>query len=98
MFGEYVKHRRTELAQLNEATVSSRLISLEQSFTTKVAKKEQQLVQAREKKSPGRYIQMLEGTLRRLRLEYQKRREEIEQGRKLDLSFERIASGIVRVE
>jgi hypothetical protein len=41
---------------------------------------------------------MLEGTLRRLRLDYHKRKEEIERGRKLDLSFERIAAGILRIQ
>jgi ATP-dependent helicase HepA len=96
-FGDYLEKRKSELTKLNEAMVNSKLISLEQSYAIKVAKKEHQLISAREKKSPARYIQMLEGTVRRLRFDYEKRKEEVERGRNLDLSFERVAAGILTI-
>jgi superfamily II DNA or RNA helicase len=98
VFGEHLEQRKMELTKLNEGLVNSRLVSLEQSYRARIEKKEQQLTNARQKSAPANYIRMLEGATRRLRLDLDGRREEIEKARKLDISFLRVAAGVVRIQ
>jgi superfamily II DNA or RNA helicase len=97
VFGEYLEARRRELAKRNNAVVNARLVSLEQSAATRIGRREDQLRNARSKDARPQYIRLLEGTLRRLRLDYEQRKGEIEKGRALELTFERVAAGIVRI-
>lgn len=97
-FDQRVKRLKNELMSANEAIVRSRLISLQQSYQARISKKEQQLEGARRKGSPGHYIRLLEGTLRRLRLDYDNRCREIEKGRQLNFAFDQIGSGFLRVD
>ncbi len=96
-FGEYLNARRQELVKRNDAIVNARLVSLQQSASVRIGRREEQLREARAKNARAQYIRLLEGTLRRLKLDYEQRRDEIEKSRALELTFERVAAGIVRM-
>lgn len=98
VLGDHIQRRKQELSKLNEGIVNSRLVSLEQSFMARISRKEQQLTHSNAKDTPPNFIRMLEGAVRRLRSDYERRKEEIEWERQLDIVFERVAAGVVRVE
>jgi SNF2 family DNA or RNA helicase len=97
VFGAYLDEQRRQAARINEARVEVRLASLKQSYEARIAKKEEQLRIAHSKGSSAQYIRLLEGTIRRLRSDYQKRVGELEEERKLELTFDRVAAGFLRV-
>lgn len=95
VFGEYLEGRRRELSKRNDAVVNARLVSLEQSAAARIGRREQQLAEAAARNARPQYLRLLEGTLRRLKLDYEQRRTEMEKGRALELTFERVAAGLL---
>ena len=96
-FGAYLEARRQELVKRNDAIVNARLVSLQQSASVRIGRREEQLREAHAKNARAQYMRLLEGTLRRLKLDYEQRRDDIEKARALELTFERVAAGIVRI-
>lgn len=90
---EYERRQR-----LNEAIVDGRLASLDEGYKRNRRKREELLQRARERGRQERYIRMLEAGLRNLEEEYQRRRDEIEAGRRLGRSFQLRGAGILRLE
>ena len=97
VFGAYLDEQRRQAARANEARVEVRLASLKQSYEARIAKKQDQLQTAHSKGSSPQYVRLLEGTIRRLKSDYQKRVAELEEERKLELTFDRVAAGFLRV-
>ncbi len=96
-FGVYLDEQRQQAARVNEARVEVRLASLKQSYDARISKKQDQLQVAHTRGSSPQYIRLLEGTIRRLKSDYEKRAREIEEERKLELTFDRVAAGFLSV-
>lgn len=97
VLGQRINKWKEDLKRTNEALVSNRLNSLEQSYQTKYEKKTELLRRAYEKESAPQYIRMLEGGLRNLTSDYEHKKSEIEKGRHVSLSFNEIAAGFLKV-
>jgi len=94
---ERFEARRANVERVNQAFVDARLASVRESYRLKISRKGTLLDTARSRNQPPSYIRMLEGTIRNLSAEQQKREGEIEQLRSVTAEHAPIAAGIVRV-
>ena len=96
-FGKRITQKRQEIESINDALISARLTSLEQSFTTKYQKKQELLDRARHKRSAPQYIRMVEGGMRNLKVAYEMKRNELEDARKIYINFNPVGAGYLRI-
>jgi hypothetical protein len=89
--------RLEELRRSNEALVSSRIASLQASFERKRDAQLQRLDRGRKAGHSEIYIRMIEGGLRNMQLDYERKKRTIEEQRQLDISFDNFAAGVVRL-
>jgi hypothetical protein len=89
-FGKRIANKRAEIERINEAIISSRLASLEQSFKAKDQKKKELLDRAKSKQAAAQYIRMLEGGVRNLKVGYELKRQELEDARRVNVSFKQV--------
>jgi superfamily II DNA or RNA helicase len=94
---ERFEARRGTIERVNQAFVDARLASVRESYRLKISRKQALLGAARTKNQPPSYIRMLEGTIRNLTAEQEKREAEIEQLRSVTAEHAPIATGILRV-
>ncbi len=97
VLAERFQARRLDVERLNDAFVDSRLASVRESHRMRISRKQILLDNARLRNQPTRYIRMLEGTIRNLKAEQQKREELIEALRVVTAEYSPIASGILVV-
>jgi hypothetical protein len=97
VLGSRIQALKNEMQKTNEAMIASRLTSLEQSLEIKLQKKQKLLDMAVAKQSAGQYIRMLEGGLRNLQADYNRRKKDIEDRRTIQLSFQELGAGYLRV-
>jgi hypothetical protein len=91
------KARRQEVERLNEAFVNARLASVKESFEQKIAQRKAQLELALANMRQASYVRMLEGGIRNLEAERDRRVSEIELQRAVTADFCPIAAGILQV-
>jgi superfamily II DNA or RNA helicase len=89
--------QRQNVERLNQAFVDARLASVRESYRLKIARKQALLDSARTRNQPASYIRMVDGTIRNLAAEKEKREGEIEQLRFVTAEHVPIATGILRV-
>lgn len=94
---ERFEARRGDAERVNQAFVDARMTSVRESYRLKISRKQTLLDSARKRNQPPSYIRMLEGTIRNLTVEQQKREAEIEQLRSVTAEHLPIAAGILRV-
>ncbi len=94
---ERFQARRANVERVNQAFVDARLGSVRESYRLKITRKQALLDRARARNQPPSYIRMLDGTIRNLRAEQQKREAEIEELRSVTAEHVPIATGILRV-
>jgi superfamily II DNA or RNA helicase len=94
---ERFEARRANAERVNQAFVDARLASVRESYRLKISRKQTLLDNARNRNQQPSYIRMLEGTIRNLTAEQQKRESEIEQLRSVTAEHAPIAAGILRV-
>ncbi len=94
---ERFEARRENAERVNQAFVDARLASVRESYRLKISRKQTLLDSARRRNQPPSYIRMLEGTIRNLTAEQQKRESEIEHLRSVTAEHVPIATGILRV-
>lgn len=96
-FGKRIEKKRQEIERINEALISSRLASLEQSFRAKYQKREDLLDRAKAKGAAPQYIRMLEGGIRNLKATHELKKQDLEDAKKIYVSFSQVCAGFVRV-
>lgn len=89
--------RREDVERLNQAFVDARLASVRESYRLKISRKQALLEGARTRNQPASYIRMLDGTIRNLKAEQQKREAEIDQLRTVTAEHVPVATGVLRV-
>jgi len=94
---ERFETRRANVERLNQAFVDARLASVRESYRLKISRKQVLLEGARKRNQPPSYIRMLEGTIRNLTVEQQKREGEIDRLRSVTAEHAPTAAGILRV-
>ena len=92
-----ITQRKNDAERINEALVVGRLASLDRSFEVKIGKKKELLTRANQKGADPRYIRMLEGGIRNLNTEYERKRGQLEAQRQVSISYKPKAGGILRV-
>jgi hypothetical protein len=93
VFVERIGEKERELRRINDALISNRIASLEASFKAKETKKMELLEKGRRGGKDPRYIRMLEGGLKNIRTDYERKRTEIEAGRTVRKEYSLIAAG-----
>lgn len=88
-----IGEKERELRRINDALVANRIASLEASFKAKETKKLELLDRAKRGGKDPRYIRMLEGGLKNIRNDYERKRAEIEAGRTVRKEYSLIAAG-----
>jgi len=94
---ERFEARRGNAERVNQAFVDARLASVRESYRLKISRKQTLLDNAHARNQPASYIRMLDGTIRNLTAEQQKREADIEQLRSVTAEHVPIATGILRV-
>ena len=94
---ERFEARRGQAERVNQAFVDARVTSVRESYRLKISRKQTLLDNARKRNQPASYIRMLEGTIRNLTAEQQKREIEIEQLRSVTAEHVPIATGVLSV-
>jgi hypothetical protein len=89
--------RRENVERVNQAFVDARLTSVRESYRLKISRKQALLEGARTRNQPASYIRMLDGTIRNLKAEQQKREAEIDQLRTVTAEHVPVATGVLRV-
>ncbi len=97
LLGQRFDALKNDAIRINDAMVTARLTSVQQSYDSKILKKRQLLLTAAEKGQDARYIRMLEGYIRNLEHERSIRIEEIEKLRLVTGEFVTIAAGYLNV-
>lgn len=92
-----ISQRKDDAERINEALVVGRLASLNRSFEVKIDKKKELLRKANEKRADHRYIRMLEGGIRNLNTEYEKKRRKFEAQRQVNINHMPKGGGVVQV-
>lgn len=95
VFVERIGEKERELRRINDALISNRLSSLEASFKAKEKKKLELLERGKRGGKNPRYIRMLEGGLKNIRSDYERKRSEIDAGRTVRKEFSLIAAGFL---
>jgi len=97
-FGERLQALQHDLQQSNDALAANRLASLEASYAVKLERQRKRLRPVDiERTFSKQYVTMVEGTIRRLEMELEQKRRAIESHRRVDVVWELLAAGIVRV-
>lgn len=96
-FGKRIEKKRLEIERINEALISSRMASLEQSFKAKKQKREELLDRAKAKVVAPQYIRMLDGGLRNLKMTHELKKQELEDAKKIYVSFNQVCAGFLRI-
>ena len=73
---------------MNESVVEGRLASLEETFRRTLRKREEQLRQSQIKGHQDRIIRMREGGIRNLKADYERKKLDVEAGRRLSRSYQ----------
>jgi hypothetical protein len=94
---ERFEARRSDVERLNQAFVDARLASVRESYRIKISRKQALLDSARTRDQTPQYIRMLEGTIRNLKAEQQRRETEIDDLRSVTAEHVLVATGILRV-
>ena len=89
--------RRGNVERVNQAFVDARIASVRESYRLKISRKQTLLESARIRNQPASYVRMLEGTIRNLTVEQQRREAEIERLRSVTAEHIPIAAGLLRV-
>jgi hypothetical protein len=89
--------KRANAERVNQAFVDARLASVRESYRLKISRKQTLLDNARNRNQTASYIRMLEGTIRNLAAEQQKREAEIDQLRTVTAEHVPIAAGVLRI-
>jgi superfamily II DNA or RNA helicase len=97
VLAERFEARRQQVERLNEAFVSARLASVKESFNQRIGQRKALLEQALNNKRQASYVRMLEGGIRNLEAELDRRISEIEHQRTVTADFHTIAAGILQV-
>lgn len=96
-FLQRLNRRLEQLKRANEALVSKRLSSLEESFSRNIDKRESLLERARAQGKQQSYIRGLETGIKNLRLRYEDNRGEIESSRNIGKSYDLKGAGLVEI-
>jgi len=88
---------KAEAARMNEQMVNLRLESVRRSYRAKIERRDELLARAKERGLDPKYIRMLEGTIRNLEAERDRKCEEIEKLRSVTADFVVIAAGFLEV-
>lgn len=96
-WGIKIKQKEHEIRKYNDLRVSNQIASLEQTFKVKYNKRKELLEKAVHLERNQRYIRMLKGYLRKLERDFEQAKRELEEKRKVSISFERIAGGILQI-
>jgi superfamily II DNA or RNA helicase len=97
VFTQRLNHRFEQLKRHNNALVSNRLASLEESFTRNVNRREALLEKAKLLKRKGTYIKGLETGIRNLKARYEESKKVIESTRNMGRGYDLKGAGIVEV-
>ena len=93
-----IDRQREKLERLNEALASQRLESFRSSYQSKRGKWVYRLERANARGGKPNYIRMIEGTLRRMDIEFEQKKRNLDAESQLDLTWDCFAAGVVRVE
>lgn len=94
---ERFKARREQVERLNDAFVNARLASVEESFRHRIDQRKALLERARLNMRQASYIRMLEGGIRNLMAERDRKLQEIKELRQVTAEFNFVAAGILVV-
>lgn len=94
---ERLEAKFEERKRLNESVVERRLASLEETFKRTLRKREEQLRQSQIRGHQDRIIRMREGGIRNLKADYERKKLDIEAGRRLGRSYQLEGAGLLRV-
>ena len=94
---ERFESRRQQVERLNESFVNARLASVQESFEQRIRQRKILLERALQNKRQASYVRMLEGGIRNLEAERDRRVSEIEGQRAVTADFHAIAAGILQV-
>jgi superfamily II DNA or RNA helicase len=97
LFVGRLKNRLNDLKRANDALVSNRLSSLEESFNRNMLKRQTLLEKAKILNRKETYIKGLETGIRNLKSQYELRRSEIEASRNIGYGYDIKGAGIVEV-
>lgn len=86
-----------ERKRLNESVVERRLASLEETFQRTLRKREERLRQSQIRGHQDRIIRMREGGIRNLKTDYERKKLDIEAGRRLGRSYKLEGAGLLHV-
>jgi hypothetical protein len=96
-FLDRLEEMRKEYERSNDLFLENRLASLNTSYGKNIKRQEELLEKARCEGRQERYIRMIEGTLRRLRGEREMKTKEINLQKKVEVSYEEVAAGILEL-
>ncbi len=97
-FGDRLQILQHDLQLSNDALAANRLASLEASYAVKLERQRRRLRPTDDRRTfHKQYVTMIEGTIRRLEMELEQKRRAIEAHRRVDVMWELLAAGIVRV-
>jgi hypothetical protein len=94
---ERLEAKFEERKRLNESIVERRLASLEETFQRTLRKREEQLHQSQLRGHQDRIIRMREGGIRNLKADYERKKFDIEAGRRLGRSYKLEGAGLLHV-
>ena len=94
---ERLEAKFEERKRLNESVVEGRLASLEETFRRTLRKREEQLRQSQIKGHQDRIIRMREGGIRNLKADYERKKLDVEAGRRLGRSYQLQGAGLLHV-
>lgn len=98
LFLDRISRQQQQIEERNEARIQQQLVSLRKTHETRLEKKRELLERARSKNYEEQYVRMLEGTIRNMKSDYKKRRNELEGERDIHVSSEFVGCGLLRVE
>ena len=97
-FLQRIAEERQEMMARNLSRVQTRLASLRSSHEVRIGVKKRLLREAESTDKSDNYLRMLRGTVRNMEAQFRQRKEEIEDEREVELSFNLIGCGLLTVE
>jgi len=88
---------RREIERNNDVFINRRLESLNVSYKKNLDRLRSRLAKAEEEEKQERYLRMLRGTISRLENEWKSKSKSLEEQRKIEVTHEEIAAGILEV-
>lgn len=98
VLGDKISKRREMLSRVNDGLASSRAESLRRSYEPKIKKREDLLSRGKREGRDSRYLRMLEGGIRNLKIQLADRKANIEAGRVLSMEFSEVVAGVLVVK